>query len=169
MKSKDGLELAAYGFLFAPHTNYGAIWYYFRDIQHFHLHGKPYSDPKLWLFWGRTPQKSWDAKFWPPKAECVRKSACYEPLWAFLALSVWSVALWRTFFFENGWPWIVGFKVNWGQKQKRIWTRSIWFPICSQYNMGTYLWPFGHNSSFNIFSRMDDLDYKFHGQLKSKV
>ena len=55
VKSEDGFELAAYGFLFTPHTNYGAICYCFRDIQHFRLHGKPYSEPQFWGFWGKRP------------------------------------------------------------------------------------------------------------------
>jgi len=52
VKCKDGFELAACSFLFTRHTNYGAMCYRFRDIQHFRLHGKPYSDPQ---FWGERP------------------------------------------------------------------------------------------------------------------
>jgi len=36
-------------------------------IQHFHLHGKPYSNPQFWGFWGQVPPKSCNAKFWPQK------------------------------------------------------------------------------------------------------
>ena len=72
VKCKDWFELAAYGFLFAPHANYGVICYCFWDIQQFHLHGKPYSDPQFWGFWGQKAPKCWGGKFWPQKAHlCV--------------------------------------------------------------------------------------------------
>ncbi len=43
-------------FPICSNTNYGAIRYRFREIQHFRLHGKPYSDPQFWGFWGKRPQ-----------------------------------------------------------------------------------------------------------------
>jgi len=54
-KCKDGFELAAFSFVFAPHTKYDAIC--FRYIHHFQLHGKSYSDPQLLDLGGKTVLK----------------------------------------------------------------------------------------------------------------
>jgi len=53
VKCKDGFELAAYGFLFAPNLSPQTMALsvtFFEIIKHFHLHGKPYSDPQFWGF-----------------------------------------------------------------------------------------------------------------------
>ena len=84
VKCKDGFELAAYGFLFTPHTNNGVICYCFWDIQHFHLHGKPYSDPQFWGFLERKAPKMLRWKILTPKSIIYPRIRVF---WAILRLS----------------------------------------------------------------------------------
>jgi len=75
----------------------------------------PIPTPNFESFWDNRPPNRNGCDFWTPRGHTLHRSASFEPLWTLLALSVWSVALWRIFVFENGWPWIVSFKVNPGQ------------------------------------------------------
>jgi len=54
---KADFEQAAYGFpICSPYKLRRYLLHCFRDIQHCHLHGKPYHDLQLWGFVGKTPQ-----------------------------------------------------------------------------------------------------------------
>jgi len=82
-------------FPLCPDTNYGANCYSFRDIQHFHLHGKSYSDPNFGGFGVKHPQIVTANNFNPQKALRYANPRLFEPFWALLALSIWYVGLSR--------------------------------------------------------------------------
>ena len=145
VKCKHWFELAAYGFLFAPHT----IWVL--------ISGRLAATCHLSFFWMDDLEKGVQGQSRSVVSTDLNSQYMVSYLlpmqYRHLSLTVWSQRV-----IDCG---ALRLKTddleNWGSRsskvkcKSRIWTRGIRFPSCSPYNTGTYLWPFGRNTPFIVF------------------